>query len=217
MKLKLDMHVHTRYSSDGFLSCKQVIKAVNKKRLNGIAVTDHNEIKGALELKELASFEVIVGEEIKTAEGEIIGYFLCRKIPPDLSLDQTIEEIRMQGGLVCVPHPSDRFRRSRLKYSSLKRILHKIDMIETFNARNLISNDNEKATKLAIDSNLFKTAGSDAHLASEIGNAYIEIEPFSDKEDFLKKLAKARCFGSKTPFFIHGITIGVNIWNRKYF
>ncbi|RLC74880.1 MAG: hypothetical protein DRI61_15875, partial [Chloroflexi bacterium] len=103
--IKADLHVHTIYSKDAFLTLRNLISVAIYKKIKCIAITDHNEIRGALKLRKIAPFKIIVGQEIMTSEGEIIGLFLSNRIESGLSPEKTIEEIRKQGGLVYLPHP----------------------------------------------------------------------------------------------------------------
>ncbi|MBC7261726.1 MAG: PHP domain-containing protein, partial [Chloroflexi bacterium] len=112
-RIKVDLHIHTCYSPDSLTSLEAVIAAALERGLGALAITDHNAIEGALALQRMAPFPVIVGEEILTAEGDIIGLFLQELIPPKLTPAQTIARIREQGGVVYIPHPFD-FRRSAL-------------------------------------------------------------------------------------------------------
>jgi predicted metal-dependent phosphoesterase TrpH len=182
--LKADLHVHTCFSPDSLTSIDRLLDTCVKKGMGCIAVTDHNEIKGALLLQEKAPFKVIVSEEIRTDQGEIIGYFLTRRIRPGLSLTRTISEIKDQGGLVCIPHPFDRFRTSRLQFKALKEIANGIDIIEVFNSRNVNSEDNKKAKEFALAKGTMVSVGSDAHWPWEIGRTYMNIPDFSDVESF---------------------------------
>ena len=109
--------------------------------LDGVAIADHNTIEGALALQPMAPFMVIVAEEIKTSEGEIIGLFLKSTIPRGLSPEETIVAIREQGGIVCVPHPLDRVRHSAMGRQTLERIIDQVDVLEVFNARVLFERE----------------------------------------------------------------------------
>ena len=109
--LKADLHVHSEYSPDSESSLVDIIEHCTAKGINCIAITDHNEIAGAIELKNIAPFTVIVGEEILSSSGEIIGLFLTEHIPAQLSAEETIRRIKDQGGLVLIPHPFDRYFR----------------------------------------------------------------------------------------------------------
>ncbi|MCL4442304.1 MAG: PHP domain-containing protein [Firmicutes bacterium] len=182
--LKADLHTHTEYSPDCLTSVDKVIDSCHKRGLGCIAVTDHNEIRGALLLQEKAPFKVIVGEEIRTDRGEIIGYFLTERIKPGQSPANTVEQIKNQGGLVCVPHPFDRLRTSRLDFDALKQIENEIDIVEVFNSRNVYTRDNKKAEEYAAARGVMVSVGSDAHWPWEIGRTYMNIPDFSDAVTF---------------------------------
>lgn len=182
--LKADLHVHTEYSRDCTTSLERVISGCQRHKLDCIAVTDHNEVKGAMLLQEKAPFKVIIGEEIMTDQGEIIGYFLTRYIRPGMSPARTVDEIKNQGGLVCVPHPFDRIRRSRLTAAGLQQIIDEIDIVEVFNSRNIYSLDNKRARDFAVEKGTLFSVGTDAHWPWEIGRSYISIPDFSDAGTF---------------------------------
>jgi predicted metal-dependent phosphoesterase TrpH len=202
--LKADLHVHTRYSEDSISPPDKIVQHCLKAGVNCVAITDHNEIKGALEVKSLAPFKVIVGEEILTSRGEIIGYFLTELIPPHLSPEETVTRIKAQGGLSCVPHPCDRCRTgSKLESSALKEILPILDLIEVFNSRTILLRDSASALELAQRHGLPSTAGSDAHIAREIGSTYMEIPEFNDAEQFRQALRQGKVFRHRTTFWIH--------------
>lgn len=196
------------------ISFEEVFNEVKRKKLHGVAITDHNTIRGALRIKEIASFKVIVGEEIKTREGEITGYFLEEEIPSELSPEETIMRIKSQNGLVCIPHPFDRLRRSKLFFQALERIKNEIDMIEVLNARNVFSKDNERALTFVKQNGFVKIAGSDAHTKYEIGNGYIEIKDFDSPREFLENLKNCKIYGKKSSLFFHGITKYIKLYGR---
>jgi predicted metal-dependent phosphoesterase TrpH len=233
--LKIDMHVHTRYSPDSLLSEKAIVSACIKRGLTGVAITDHNTIKGALKLKELAppDFKVITGEEIDTREGEIIGYFLEKEIPPQLSPEETIKRIKVQGGLVGIPHPFDSFRKSRISKDALERLItpalvqkgevnpapahsgwvKRVDIIEVFNSRNIYAKDNQKALNLARENGFAMVVGSDAHLNSEVGRAYVELNSFNTPQEFLRNLHSARLITNRSSLWVHVVTICAKLFH----
>lgn len=208
--MKVDMHVHTCYSKDATLSLETIVESCRRRGLDGVAITDHNTIAGALALKEMASFLVIMGEEINTTKGEILGFFLKEEIPGGLTPEEAMAHIREQGGLVGVPHPLDRVRRSAMGQVALLDILDELDFLEGFNSRVTFPSDNRKAQALAKAQGLPITAGSDAHTAYEIGRAYVEMPNFNGREGFLEALREAQIFGHLTPPWIHIATT----WNR---
>ena len=202
--LKADLHVHTRYSEDSLSPPEKIVQHCIKRGINCLAITDHNTITGAVEVKHLAPFKVIIGEEIFTTQGEIIGYFLTEEIPPRLSPEETVARIKAQGGLSCIPHSYDRFRSSsKLRPRALEKIIPDIDLIEVFNSRTMLLRDSARALELARRHDLPATAGSDAHIVREVGSTYMEIPEFNDAEQFRQALRQGQVFGHRTNFFIH--------------
>jgi predicted metal-dependent phosphoesterase TrpH len=212
--LKIDLHVHTGYSSDCRLKIEQLIVAVMKSPLDGIAITDHNEIDGALAVQKAAPFVVIIGEEIKTAEGEITGLFLNQKITPGLTVLDTIYSIKEQVGLVLIPHPFDRLRSSAIKTATLVDLIDDIDIIEAFNSRNVFQKDNDLAQQFALNNRKALAVGSDAHTQSEIGKAYVDINPFTGPADFLTNLSTATLTGNKSSLTRHLVTKTVKLLDK---
>lgn len=208
--LKADLHIHTVYSPDSATSLKEVVARCLKVGINCIAVTDHNTILGALKMEELAPFTVIVGEEIHTRSGEIMGYFLSEEIPAGLPAEETVRRIKEQGGLVCIPHPFDRLRLSTLRRKTLEGLLPHIDIIEACNARVSLSRYWAQALLFAENHGLLASAGSDAHTAIEIGNAYVTMPEFDGREEFRKALAEGALFGRKTSLWVRSRVI----WER---
>jgi hypothetical protein len=207
MSLTIDLHVHTSYSPCSNLSLRTIETVARKRGLDGIAITDHNTIAGALELKSLASqIMVIVAEEIRTREGEIIGYFLTDTIPPALSVRETIQEIKRQGGLVSIPHPFDTLRTSRLGRAALEKIISEVDMIEVFNSRDLLQQTDSEFIEELKKKGVVPVVGSDAHQRWEIGKSYMIMEKFSSPQEFLANLRTAQSVYKKSPFWVHLVT-----------
>ena len=200
--IKADLHVHSEYSPDSSSRLSDIVEHCNSTGINCLALTDHNAIEGAVKLQQIAPFSVIVGEEILTSNGEIVGLFLVELIPPYLSAEETVRRIKDQGGLVLIPHPFDRyFRPSAIERGALESIVSDVDIIEVFNSHTVIRSDSKQALKFARKHNLLGSAGSDAHLVGEIGNAYIEMPDFSDAEQFKKSLANGKLTGRMaSPF-----------------
>jgi predicted metal-dependent phosphoesterase TrpH len=201
--IKADLHIHTAYSPDSTTSLQQVIARCRRNEINCVAVTDHHSILGALRLRELAEFTVIVGEEIATRSGEIIGYFLSEEIPAHLSAEETVRRIKDQGGLVCIPHPFDRLRRSTISYKALEALVPYIDIIEAFNSRVLLSRHNLSARLFALANELLCSAGSDAHTASEIGDAYVLMPEFDTPEELCLSLEQGTLYCGKAGLWVH--------------
>jgi predicted metal-dependent phosphoesterase TrpH len=206
-KLKVDMHTHSEYSPDSRTLLSSQAAAIKAAGLNVVCATDHNTIEGALRLRELADgFRVIVGEEVSSRDGEIIGLFLDKAVPRDLSAEETIARIHDQGGLVSVPHPFSRNRRFHLRRSVLEKVWKDIDCIEVFNAREAFTQDNVRAAAFAREKGLPGAVGSDAHRASEIGRAWVEVEEFAGREDFIAALREGSVIGKLTGNYIHVLT-----------
>ncbi|MFH1086244.1 MAG: PHP domain-containing protein [Chloroflexota bacterium] len=201
--MRVDLHVHTTHSRDGLIAPRSIARWARRRRLDAVAITDHNTIAGALELHALDDLPIIVGEEIRTNEGELIGLFLERHVPPGLSPEETAWVIRQQGGLVYVPHPCDRVRGSALSAAALLRMLGQVDIIEVLNARVTFLVDNRQARALAAAHGLAMGAGSDAHQGYELGRAYVEMAPFEDAPTFLASLRCATIGGRTSSPLVH--------------
>lgn len=206
--IRADLHIHTAYSPDSATSLQQVIARCKKNEIDCVAATDHDTILGALKLREIAPFTVIVGEEINTRSGEIIGYFLNEEIPPRLSAEETVQRIKDQGGLVCIPHPFDKLRRSTIRRKTLEALLPHIDIIEVFNSRVLLSRHNISARLFALANECLGSAGSDAHTASEIGGAYMVMPEFNSAQEFLLALGQGLPVCRKAGLWVH-------VWSRR--
>ena len=206
--LRAELHCHSRYSKDSVMSLEKLIEACKKAQINVLALTDHNEVAGALRLRAMAPhwLTVIVGEEIATADGDLIGLFLKERIEPRLPIFETIKQIREQGGLVMVPHPFDRLRHEARGGEVLERIAGQADFIEVFNARNVFRTDNEAAADYVAVHSLHGYVCSDAHWTVEVGNATCLIEPFGSVKEFAEKLRKARFESTKANVMVHAGT-----------
>jgi predicted metal-dependent phosphoesterase TrpH len=201
--LKADFHVHTKYSMDCNTPLEKIVSRCLKIGVNCIAICDHGTTEGALRLRDMAPFTVIVAEEIMTQYGEIIGMFLKETIPSRLPVRETISQIRAQGGLVCIPHPFDILRQSALRSNILEEIVEQIDIIEVFNSRTIIPQNSAKALAFATKHSITKGAGSDAHTPREIGRTYIEMPEFEGKNNFLQALERGKISRHITNPFIH--------------
>ena len=201
--LKADLHVHTRYSMDSESSLEKIIARCTEIGINCIAIADHGTVEGALKLRKMAPFPVIVAEEILTPNGEIMGMFLEETIPSKQSIENVIKSIRDQGGLVSIPHPYDPFRGLKIDKDRFAELKPNLDLVEVFNARCLVRGALLKAKKLSDELDIPGSAGSDAHTTSEIGNAYVEMPEFNDKDEFLSSLKQGIIKGHHSSILVH--------------
>jgi predicted metal-dependent phosphoesterase TrpH len=178
MKAFVDLHCHTSASFDCLASPEAVVRAAARRGITHLAITDHDRIDGAERARAAApdGLTVIVGEEVKTAEGDLIALFLERAVRPGLPARETIEAVRAQGGLVGIPHPFDGFRGSLLKDARLQSLGPLADWIEAHNARVVGGGGNERAAAFALEIGLPGVAVSDAHSVLEVGVAYSAVE-----------------------------------------
>jgi glycosyltransferase involved in cell wall biosynthesis len=190
--IDVDLHMHTDHSHDCATPVEVLLSEAQSRGLGAIAVTDHNEISGALEARAKANgINVIVAEEVKTGgQGEVIGLFIEEKIERGMSLQETINEIKRQGGLVYVPHPFDRLH-SVPDYEHLLGVLDQVDAIEVFNPRVAISEFNEEAARFAAKYRIPAGAGSDAHVPQGLGSVRIRMRDFNGPEEFMESLRDA--------------------------
>lgn len=201
--IRVDMHMHTAASHDCRSDPEAVVEAALAAGVDRICVTDHNEIDAALKLRERHPGRIIVGEEVKTAEGvDVIGLYLAEPIPKGTPALETCGRIHEQGGLVYVPHPfvGGKGGGGRL----LPRIEEQIDVLEGFNARVHPVALNHRAVEWARERGLPLGAGSDAHTVREVGRAWVEVAPFEDRPDaFLDALAAGTIHGRTSSRLVH--------------
>ncbi|KPJ69454.1 hypothetical protein AMJ44_03810 [candidate division WOR-1 bacterium DG_54_3] len=205
--MEFDLHIHSKYSYDSLLEPAKIVKAAKRKGLSGVAITDHNTIKGGMEALKYAddAFLVIVGEEVATDEGEIIGLFLKEDIKSKSAL-AIIKEIKDQGGVAVLAHPYKRTSRINMG------IIKEIDAIEGFNSRAEMlssSNKNRMALELAQKHNLPVIAGSDAHFLFEIGRGRCIIEERVLSSQKIKRAilsGEAKISGKSSSFFFESFS-----------
>ena len=173
--MKLDLHIHSQYSEDGIGTPDEIIKALKKKGLNGMAITDHNSVKGSLKALKIApkDFIVVPGVEISTSDGHILAFNVKNNFQRALSVEETVEQIIDLGGTPVVPHL---FRNmSGIKTDKLKKIHKKISAIEVFNACS-IPKTNLKTARIAKKFNIGGIGGSDSHHPQYAGYAYTTVD-----------------------------------------
>ena len=188
--MRIDLHLHSRYSHDSNTSLEALVQRCCECGLDRIALTDHNTVEGALKLAAIAPELTIVGEEAKTREGEVIGLFIQRRIPPYLRPEEAMDLVHEMGGLTYVPHPLDR-NRSHFTADRIVELASRVDIIETYNPW-CEPAANRAAAELAAELGKLTATGSDSHGLPELGRSWMEIEAFDGPDDFLQKLAGAR-------------------------
>lgn len=198
--VRVDLHVHTSASFDSKSEAAQVAFRSLRLGLDPTFITDHDTTVAAFRLQAAAQQRVVVGEEITTADGELIGLFLRRQIPPGLTARQTALEIKDQAGLVYLEHPYDQFRR-HLREDAIEDVADLIDIVEVFNARS-DEKSNGRAEELREILGAAPAAGSDAHTLRELGSVYVEMEDFFGPEDFLAKLRVSRIVKGRPKWFL---------------
>ena len=207
--MKAEFHVHTRYSKDSIMPLWLLFVVCKLKHIKCIAITDHNEIAGALKFKQKYQkygINVIIGEEIFTSDGEIIGLFLTKKIPAYLTALETISEIKKQHGLIYIPHPYDEKRyKTVIDASVLEKIADEVDFIECHNGRNIKKEFSDKQNDICNKYNKTKIVGSDAHTFIELGRNYLVINGCS-KERLKDEVANAKFIKKRCLKIAHFIT-----------
>ena len=194
--VRVDLHSHTMWSGDSTTTAEELEEAVVASGLDVLCITDHNAVKGAEELARRLPCRVVVGEELRTHAGEIIGLFLTERVPFGVAPFEAARLIREQGGVVYVPHPFDALRRNLAEPALLELTqAGMIDAIEVLNAKTALSHLNERAAAFAAEHGLPGGAGSDAHVPEALGAAYVEMPDFDGPADFLAKLPLGRVVG----------------------
>lgn len=211
MAMIFDFHIHSIYSKDAILKPERIIKIAKKKGLTGIAVTDHDTIKGALKAKAVASdnLMVIVGAEIQTDKGEIIGLFLNEEIK-SREFTEVIEEIKDQNAITVLPHPY------RNRHSNPKDLLERVDLVEGLNARTH-KELNYKAQRLARNFGLPIIAGSDAHTPFEIGRVQTIIQGCEASSDDVKNCllhSEVVINGKESPYYLRLLSVGIGRYRK---
>ena len=201
VKLRIDFHTHTYHSADSLTRIEALLETARKRGLDKVAVTDHNTIEGALAAYQADPQMVIIGEEIKTTKGELLGYFLEEEIKPFQDPFETIAQLREQNAFISISHPFDRFR-SGWTREDLIEMAPLVDGIETYNARCFTRAMNKEAASFAKAFNLPGTAGSDAHAAREIGNGQMLLPDFSNADELRVAAKDGRAGGRLAGFWV---------------
>ncbi len=210
-----DFHIHTRFSRDSILTEERFIEKAVERGLTHVAITNHNNVEGAIAVRDKVAdlgmtdrLTVILGEEISTADGEVVGLFLTRTIPRGLSANETADEIHRQGGLVSIPHPFDPFRGSHIKEGPLRNLAEvgKIDCLEVFNCRITLQRHNLEAAEFAKRYEIPGIAASDSHSSFEVAMAFNAMPEFDTADELKASLLKNEWHASRSSVFIHATT-----------
>jgi predicted metal-dependent phosphoesterase TrpH len=199
--IRVDCHLHTALSGDAVTTIDELAERVEQERLDVVCITDHNVTAAAASAVERGiGARVIVGEEIRTTKGDVIGLFLTERVPYVLPLPEAVALIKSQGGLVYLPHPFDPGRSTLDPATSAQLCADGIaDVVEVFNAKIEDQEHNRRAAQLAARYDLPGGAGSDAHDPAGIGAAYLEMPDFDGPADFLAALGLASVVGEYRP------------------
>jgi predicted metal-dependent phosphoesterase TrpH len=200
--LIVELHCHSIYSKDSLNTIDGLLKRMDRLKIDRLAITDHNTIRGALHAHKIASDRFIVGEEIKTQKGEILAFFLQEEVPRGLTPVETIARLRQQDAFISVSHPFD-LQRSGWLLPDLIEITPLVDAIEIFNARCLEARINDMAIQYALKNNLSGTVGSDAHTLPEVGRAVLKLPDFSDAEGLRQVIGQAKQYTRLSSFWVH--------------
>jgi hypothetical protein len=219
-----DFHIHTRFSRDSILTEETFIAKAIERGLTHVAVTNHNNVEGAIAVRDKVAelgltdlLTVILGEEVSTADGEVVGLFLTKTIPRGLSSKETADEIHRQGGLVSIPHPFDPFRGSHIKEGPLRNLADtgRIDCVEVFNCRITFQRHNTEAAEFAQRYGIPGIAASDSHSSFEVAMAFNALPPFETAEELKAGLADNQWHASRSSVFIHATTRWA-VWKNMF-
>jgi len=216
--LKADLHMHTRHSSDSNISPEDILKQARLKGLDVVGVTDHNTTQGALETKKLAAkffpgLVVLVGQEVRTNEGEIIVFGIGGRLPKKMPLEATLEDARKKGGFIIVPHPFDKIR-GGIGKKNLQKVMNHVDAVEVLNSKSILKRFNKNAREFAEANKLPMVAGSDAHMQQYIGTCYTMIMSAPNEKEIYKAIrsGKTACMGHAVGLRGSGIIARMKKW-----
>lgn len=195
LQAKIDLHVHSRYSYDSIITPKELEFYANKRGLEGVAITDHDRLDGALRTAKEVNLFIVPGMEISSADGHIIALYVKEPIPKGLSADETVERIHDACGLAVACHPSGFFKQSLRKHTNSK-----FDAVEVINASAVpFGFSTNRARQLATRLNLGQVGGTDAHYGPEIGHAYTVINSDLSPDRVIEAIRKRMCHAAGKP------------------
>ena len=219
-----DFHIHTRFSRDSLLTEEKFIEKAIERGLTHVAITNHNNVEGAIAVRDKVAelglsdkLTVILGEEVSTDDGEVVGIFLEKTIPRGLSAKETADEIHRQGGLVSIPHPFDPFRASHIREGPLRNLaeLQKVDMIEIFNCRVTLQRHNQEAAEFAAQYGIPGIAASDSHSSFEVAMAFNAMPHFESADELRRFLTDNEWHASRSTVLIH-LTTRWAVWKNMF-
>lgn len=202
MNYKIDLHTHSIISRDGGITADQYKQILEKGMLDCVAITDHNDISFARAMQEELGSKIIIGEEITTTDGELVGLFLQEKIPAGLTAQKTVEAIHKQGGLVYLPHPFETLRKG-LQREVVEKLVKEIDIVEVFNARGRFRGKAGEAEAFAQSNSLSPAASSDAHGAVGLGSAFSIVSQMPSKSSLVKLLREGKLQKTYAPLWTY--------------
>lgn len=186
LPLKIDLHVHTCYSRDATTTLEEVVTYSKKLGLDGVAITDHDTLDGALKLIQETELIVIPGVEVTSLQGHILALNMTTPIPPKLSIFETIQRIHEAGGIAIAAHPTVVY-----KGGLRRRITSDFDAIEVINSTVFpFSFSTYLSRKLAASLKLPQTSGSDAHHACGIGFAYTIVDADPEVDEIVQAIKR---------------------------
>ena len=197
MPIKIDLHVHTHYSRDSLITPEELVIYAKKAGLDGVAVTDHDRLDGALKIARETDFFIVPGMEISSSNGHVVALNVQEVIPKGLDAGETVDRIHRAGGIAVACHPVTFFKGSLRKHVSSR-----FDAVEVINASSFPFNYSVKnAQKIASRLGIPRVAGSDAHYPPEIGYAYTLVDASSNVDEVVRSIHKGSCqpFGRAIP------------------
>jgi len=202
MNYKIDLHTHSIISRDGGITADQYTKILEKGLLDCVAITDHNEISFAHQMQEKLGNKIIVGEEITTTDGELVGLFLQEVIPAGLTAQKTVDAIHKQGGLVYLPHPFETLRKG-LQNEVAETLVAAIDIVEVFNARGQFRGKAKDAESFARRNSLSPAASSDAHGSVGLGSSFSVVSHMPSKSSLVTLLREGTLQKTYAPLWTY--------------